>query len=475
LDGGTRCLFVDERSDFFSVLARKLSSEFALLPGTLEELIDTPTAMNAFEGIDVLTFGLGLPETTDYRARLSQLEKLAANPAGIPVVAFLPSPERSLMIDAVTAGAYDCFVEMSSLSELAIILRRAAQFSRLRLEFRNAKAGLDRPAGFSSIVTVDPNMVPVLQFASKVANSDANVLITGETGTGKEVLAQAIHEASMRADGPFVAVACASLPESLIEAELFGHERGAFTGAASARRGRFEAAERGTIFLDEVGEFTPGMQVKLLRVLQEKKFERLGSNQSRPMEARIISATHRDLAAMMADGAFRADLYYRCNTIQIELPPLRQRLEDVPLLANLFSQRHARQHKRPERRISPAALSALKQYSWPGNVRELEHAIEHAVVLCEGPEIQPEHLPGAVCRTQAPSKPDILSYEIEVRGFKRLMILKALERSGNNKARAARLLHLSRSSLHRLIGELEIDDGGGEIEVRYTRGRASAA
>ena len=301
-------------------------------------------------------------------------------------------------------------------------------------------------------------MALVLRFAAKIAGSDAKVLITGETGTGKEVLARAIHEASLRASRPFVAVACSSLPESLIEAELFGHERGAFTGAVSARRGRFEAAERGTIFLDEVGELTPGLQLKLLRVLQERTFERLGSNQARPMEARIICATHRSLGDLMNSGGFRADLYYRLNTIEIELPPLRHRQDDVPLLASHFSQRYAQHHDRSARRISPAAMGALTRYHWPGNIRELEHAIEHSVVLCDGAEIQLEHLPGTVRRWSLGGEHDTLPFDREVRRFKRQLVQKGLERCGNNKVRAAHLLSISRSSLHRLIGELGIEN-----------------
>ena len=238
---------------------------------------------------------------------------------------------------------------------------------------------------------------------------------------------------------------------------MFGHEKGAFTGAVAMRRGRFEAAERGTIFLDEVGELTPGLQVKLLRVLQERKFERLGSNQQRPMEARIICATHRGLGEMMTSGAFRADLYYRLNTIEVPLPALRQRPDDVPLLANYFLQRQVQHHQRTARRISLAAMGALARYQWPGNIRELEHAIEHAVVLCEGPELQLEHLPAAVRQQSWGKEPDVLSFEREVRRFKRRLVQKGLERCRNNKVRAAQLLNISRSSLHRLILELGIE------------------
>lgn len=472
-----QCLFVDERVDLFSSLAFNLGADFSFVRGELEELTCSEGGIidAALNGIDVIIFGLHLPSADDYRSRLHALEKLAANPAGVPVVAFLPTAERELVLDAVAAGAYDCFAETSPLGDLAKILRRGAQFSQLRRDETDAKTRPAPPAGFSSIVTNDPNMIALLRLAARVAGSDANVLITGETGTGKEVLARAMHRASQRALSPFVAVACASLPESLIEAELFGHEKGAFTGAVATRRGRFEVAEQGTIFLDEVGELTPALQVKLLRVLQEKKFERLGSNQSRPMQARVICATHRDLAVMMKSGAFRADLYYRFNTVEIELPPLRRRMGDVPLLVDLFFQRHSQRHNRRGRRVSPAAMAALTRHSWPGNIRELEHAVERAVVLCEGLEILPEHLPNVVCQPQKNlGEPDILSFEIRVREFKRQLIHKALELSCNNKVQAARMLNLSRSSLHRLIDELGDESSSEDAELSKGTGAGAA-
>jgi transcriptional regulator with PAS, ATPase and Fis domain len=246
------------------------------------------------------------------------------------------------------------------------------------------------------------------------------------------------------------------LPETLIEAELFGHEKGAFTGAAAVRKGRFEAAGKGTIFLDEIGELPPPLQVKLLRVLQECSFERIGSNQSRPMEARVICATHRDLKQLVTEGRFRADLFYRLNTIELPLPALRERKVDIAILANNFLQRFSQRQSRTTPRITPLAMMILEHYSWPGNIRELEHAMERALIVCEGTEIRPEHLSLEISTItdSGPSAEVMRSFEEEVRLFKRSLIQKHLRLSGNNKVRAARALGISRSSIHRLIEEL---------------------
>jgi len=418
-----------------------------MLAADLESVQDVESSQ-----CEVLIVGLPAPGGAQFEKRLESLKKLVLNPAGIPVIAFLSTHDRQVIREAIAAGAYDYFVETSPLEELRIVLRRAAQLRELSQELERLRT--PAAADFGFLIGTDPAMIQILQFASKIAASDATVLITGETGTGKELLAQAIHAASPRGRFPFVPVACSSLPETLIETELFGHERGAFTGAVGMRRGRFEAAERGTLFLDEVGELSPGLQIKLLRVLQERTFERVGSNQPRPMEARIICATHRNLHALVPSGDFRADLYYRLNTIEIEVPPLRARRDDIVVLACNFLQTFAERHNRPARRISLAVMSALRMYPWPGNVRELQHVIERAVVVCDVPEIRLEHMPRTLLQSTYQERDD--SLESEVRSFKRQLIRKSLERNGNNKAQAARSLRISRSSLHRLIDELGI-------------------
>jgi DNA-binding NtrC family response regulator len=443
-----KCNFVDPRTDFFALLAEKLGEDFVLehvSPEDYEQLTDC----------DIIIFGLPSPEHTDFQSRHAQLQKIVRNPAGVPIVAFLATHDRLMARTAMIAGAYDHWVETSPMEELRIILRRAARFHDLNRELERLRVSGLELRDFVSIIGCDQKMRAVFTFASKVASTDATVLISGETGTGKEVLARAIHQASKRAQQPFVAVACSSLPETLIEAELFGHEKGAFTGATSARRGRFEAAERGTIFLDEIGELSPGLQVKLLRVLQERSFERLGSNQARSMEARVICATNRELQALVKAGQFRSDLFYRLNTIELTLPPLRERRDDISVLAHSFLATYAEKHKRPSRRITRPAISALEEYEWPGNVRELQNVIERAVVICDTAEVTIEHLPSQFAAWEAAEHVST-SFEEEVRSFKRRLIQRVLGDHGNNKLQAARTLGIARSSLHRLIDELQV-------------------
>lgn len=441
------CHFIDDRREFFSLLAEKLGPDFSWQPVSCED-------REQLAACDVIVVPLPLPDSQKYQAALRCLRTIARNPLGVPVVAFLASPERQLALKALMEGAYDHFYESASLDELRIVLRRAAQFHEMNRELQRLRVSGLELGDFVSIVGSDAKMHAIFSLASKVASTDATILITGETGSGKEVLAKAIHQASSRARQPFVAVACSSLPETLIEAELFGHEKGAFTGATAARCGRFEAAERGTIFLDEVGELSLGLQVKLLRVLQERTFERLGSNQARQVEARVICATNRDLSQLVKAGAFRADLYYRLNTIELALPPLRERRDDIALLAHSFLQAYSDRHKRAVTRIGRAALAALQEYDWPGNVRELQNVIERAVVICDGPEVSMEHLPSqfSVWHLQ----PESCSFDDEVRGFKKRLIRRALTDTNNNKVQAAKTLKIARSSLHRLIDELEI-------------------
>ena len=441
------CRFVDQRVDFFAVLEEKLGEDFSLTPAAEDDY-------DSLGASDVLICSLPASEDARFPASLKTLQMLVRNPAGIPVVVFLSTDEREVMREAVSAGAFDHFVESGSMEELRLVLRRAARFQELRRELQRLQAGSFKESEFSSMVGTDETMRPVFSLASKVASTDANVLITGESGTGKELLARSIHSASPRASEPFVAVACSSLPETLIEAELFGHEKGAFTGANAARVGRFEAAGQGTIFLDEVGDLAPALQVKLLRVLQERTLERLGSNQSRPMEARVICATHRNLQQLAKDGSFRLDLFYRLNTVEITLPPLRERRDDIAVLAHSFLQAFNQRHHRTVQRISAAALCALEEYAWPGNVRELQNVIERAIVVCEGSEIGIEHLPSQFAAW--PEAEAGSSFDEEVRNFKRRLILRTLAECGNNKVQAARFLKIARSSIHRLIEELDI-------------------
>jgi transcriptional regulator with GAF, ATPase, and Fis domain len=289
------------------------------------------------------------------------------------------------------------------------------------------------------------------------------VLIHGESGTGKELVARALHELGPRSRGPFVALNCAGIPEGLIESELFGHERGAFTDAVERRVGRFEAASGGTLFLDEIGELAASVQAKLLRALQERKIERLGGTASLPVDVRVIAATHRDLAKDVASGRFRADLFYRIHVVPIELPPLRERREDIPLLALHFLEKARGGAGRGPSRLAPAALAALERYAWPGNVRELENAIEHAVALAEGEVLGPDDLPRSLVRAtrieglHAAVRSGQLGFEQASADFERELLLEALESAGWNQTRAAEALHMTRRALKLRMDRLGLE------------------
>ncbi|MDF7822914.1 sigma 54-interacting transcriptional regulator [Pontiellaceae bacterium B12227] len=298
-------------------------------------------------------------------------------------------------------------------------------------------------------------MQPVFEMTSSVANSDITALIHGDTGTGKELLARAIHGMSSRAGKPFVAINCAALPDTLLESELFGYKKGAFTGAVQDREGRFAQAKNGTIFLDEIGEISPAVQVRLLRVLQERTYEPLGSNETRRSEARIIAATHRDLAALVESGEFREDLFYRINVIRIDLPPLRDRKEDLPLLVNHFIERFNRIHNKAIEGLSIGANSLLMAHNWPGNVRELENMIERAFVLCNGTKIEIRHLPqelqGSAPVTAASSVPDIGTAR---RSAEAQAIFQTLEKNNFNRLATAKELGIHKTTLYRKIKAL---------------------
>lgn len=439
-----KCGLVDYRADFCSVLAEKLGNEF--------KLESTNPGRN---DCDVILVAVPLVDNAAFTGQLSALAAAARNADEVPVVALLPASDRALSLRVLSEGAYDCFGETSSLEELRVILRRAVQFRDLSREVAHWRNSFAQRPGFSQITTATEKMKSACDLAAKAAATSATVLLTGESGTGKELIANAIHIASNRGTRPFVALSCASLPEHLIEAELFGHEKGAFTGAAGMRRGRFEAAGDGTIFLDEVGDLPPSIQIKLLRVLQERTFERLGSNESRPMRARVICATHQPLKKLVQEGTFRADLYYRISAVQVELPSLRERRGDILLLAQIFLKKYAANHERPATRFSAGVMAALQEYAWPGNVRELQNVVERAVVVCDGSEIHLADLPPEFAGTHC--EPENTLFEEEVRNFKRRLIERTLVQTGYNKVHAARTLGIARSSLHRLIDELGID------------------
>lgn len=441
-----KCLFLDYRAGFGSILAEKLGADFTLTSGS---------ASDQTSGCEVIMVAVPALAHPHAEKQLAAIATASRNHPCLPIIAMLAGPDNALTMRALAEGAYDCFTETEPLEELRLILRHAVHFHELSHEVEQLRRLAGRSAGFEHVLTSNAAMEGVCRLLARVSATSATVLLTGESGTGKGMMATAIHQASAQRGQPFVALSCASLPEHLIEAELFGHEKGAFTGAMAARRGRFEAAGQGTIFLDEIGDMPPAIQVKLLRVLQERTFERLGSNEPRHTDARVICATHRSLKDLVKAGTFRADLYYRVSTVEVTLPPLRDRREDILPIAYDLLRKFAQRHNRPVSRFAPAVLAALQEHPWPGNVRELQNVIERAVVLCDGPEIQFADLPAEF----ASAPVAILSFDEAVRDFKRRLIQRSLVMNNDNKVQTARVLGISRSSLHRLIDELHIQPG----------------
>jgi Nif-specific regulatory protein len=341
----------------------------------------------------------------------------------------------------------------------AVKLHQVLQDEKERLIGENIKLHqeLQERYRLQNIISNNRKMQEVFQAIDQVSQSDATVLIRGESGTGKELVASAIHYNSNRSGGPFVRVSCAALPESIIESELFGHERGAFTGALAAKRGRFESAHSGTIFLDEIGDLSPTVQVKLLRVLQEREFERVGSSRTIPIDVRIIAATHQDLEAAIIGGRFREDLYYRLNVFPLYLPPLRERKTDILLLAEHFLETYCKQYNKPIRRISTPAIDMLMAYHWPGNVRELENWIERAVIVCNEEVIYSYHFPATLQTAEATGTQVRSSLKSAVAHYERDLIIDALKSTRGNRSKAAKLLQTTERILGYKIQNYEIE------------------
>jgi two-component system response regulator AtoC len=356
-------------------------------------------------------------------------------------------------VEAMKRGAYDYIPKPVSLDDLELRLKRALRSRDLEAENQNLREQLDSKYGLEHLVGQSPPMQEVFDTVRQVAASRATVLIQGESGTGKELVAHAIHRLSPRAPGPLVAVHCAALSRNLLESELFGHEKGAFTGAAERRRGRFELADGGTLFLDEIGEIDPNVQVKILRVLEERRFERVGGQETVEVDVRMIAATNRDLKKMVSDGQFREDLFYRLYVVVITIPPLRDRPTDIPLLIHHFIQDLARENGKTIQSISPEAVEWLTRYPWPGNVRELRNVVERMVVLARGDKLTVRDLPAglrdALVHPDTARRPSEMSLE----DAEKQMIIQALKAHRGNRSKAAQQLGISRRTLHRKLNE----------------------
>jgi DNA-binding NtrC family response regulator len=379
---------------------------------------------------------------------LKQVKEIAPQTVVIMMTAYASIPGA---VQAMQEGAYDYIVKPLDVDQLTLMLQRIVEHQQLITENILLRKRLTEQYEYEDIIGRSEAMQEVFEMIKAVTDTNATVLITGETGTGKELVARAIHSNSSQRYGPFVATSCGALPETLLESELFGYEKGAFTGADRTKKGRFELAHGGTLFLDEVGDISIKTQIKLLRALQEKSFSRLGGTEPIKVDLRLVSATNRDLVAAIEDGSFRSDLYYRLNVVTIQLPPLRERKDDVPLLAAHFINKYNVEFNKKFDRVNRKAMDFLMDYHWPGNVRELENVIERAIVIAQGPEVKIDHLP--FCNVEATPTEDLQSLqEVE-----RLHIEKMLQRNDWNIAKTARLLNIDRSTLHKKIKKFDLE------------------
>ncbi len=378
-----------------------------------------------------------------------------------PVAMITAHGNEKIAVEAMKLGADDYVPKPFDNDEIRLVVRRALERTRLARENRELRARIERDFGMGNLVGRGAAMRQVFETVRKVAETDLTVLVRGESGTGKELVAQALHEASARRGGPFVAVNCAAISRELVESELFGHEKGAFTGADARRIGRFEAAHGGTIFLDEIGDMAPDTQAKVLRVLQERTFERVGGSKPIQVDVRVVAATHRDLEKDVAARRFREDLYYRLKVVEIALPPLRERPEDLATLAERFLLELAGRLGRREKRLAPAALAALARHGWPGNVRELRNVLEQAAVLATGDEIDAADLRLAGPAAAEPANGGVAFADAKraaVEGFERDFLLRALRANGGNVSRTAEAIGMVRQSLQLKIRELGLRD-----------------
>ena len=378
----------------------------------------------------------------------------AYNPA-IPIIIMTAYSSVETAVETLKNGAYDYLTKPLDFDELRLALERAMDHTRLREENRQLRERLGEHFDRRNLIGRSPAMLRILETVSQVAPSDATVLISGESGTGKEMIAGAVHYNSSRKNGPFVTINCAAITETLLESELFGHEKGAFTGAHRRKEGRFRQAHHGTLFLDEISETSLAMQVKLLRVLQERELTRVGGEEAVPVDVRIIAATNKDLRMAVQEGRFREDLFYRLNVVSLHMPPLRERPEDIALLAQHFLERFAGRNRKTIRGFTPQAMDLLLRYPWPGNVRELMNAVERAVVLARS-EVLAEEDVSPLGEAQGPSgaveeksEPD--SGGVSLEEMERAAILKTLGETGGNKSEAARRLGITRKTLHKRL------------------------
>jgi DNA-binding NtrC family response regulator len=459
-------LYSDDRT-LHTLLSSALGKEFEI---HLESDEDGINLLRAAGDCDVLIVDLHSNHDS-LQERIGSTQRLIAT--HVPLVIMADDGLRSTAFELVRTGAFGYCRRPPSIRDLKTMLSRAYENSSLRQQLQTVQQQLEEPGSCDHLIGASPQMQRVYQLIHRVTNLNASVLVTGESGTGKELIARAIHNLGSRANRPFVAVSCGAIPETLIEAELFGHEKGAFTGTNGAREGYFEQAADGTLFLDEIGDLSLFTQVKLLRVLQQMEFSRLGANRLIPLRARLIFATHQDLGKLVAEGKFRQDLYYRINVMRIESPPLQEHPEDIPRIARHFLRTYGQMFQKPMDDIEPRAVALLQSYRWPGNVRELENVMQRAIILSSGKIIRAEDFNLRVEEADPYSGDlgdlgdgDIVdisdynpagSFERQLRDYKIKLAVNAVRENNGNKTLAARSLCISRAYLHRLIRLAEPD------------------
>jgi DNA-binding NtrC family response regulator len=411
------------------------------------------------EAIDLVVTDLKLPGMNG----LEFLQEGKRLDAGLPFIVMTAYGSVETAVDAMKAGASDYVLKPFTMAEMKLVISKELDVQQVREENRQLREALGKRYQFRNIVGRSKKMQEVLALVERVAPTNSTVLIGGESGVGKDLIARAIHQNSRRASGPFIKINSTAIPDTLFESELFGFERGAFTGALASKPGKFELADKGTLFLDEIGDVPAPIQVKLLRVLQEREFERLGGTKTLKVDVRMIAATNRDLRAALEEGTFREDLYYRLNVVPIDSPPLREHKEDIPELVNHFLARCAAESEKEMERITPAALAVLMGYHWPGNVRQLENMVERAVALSAGPmidakDIQLDSVHGRAGAVSSPADDHFLPEGMTLEQWEDNMIREALRRANGNKSQAARLLGLSRNALRYRLGKLGVPD-----------------
>jgi two-component system NtrC family response regulator len=452
-----KILTVEDNSDIQTQMKWGLSKELSVLQAT-----DRKSAIRLFEKNHpkVVTLDLGLPPDAEgTKEGFACLKEILAKSPSTKVVMITGNTDRENALKAVQMGAYDYFLKPIDMNELKVIIHRALYLSEIENENANLHQLLDKDIGFAGMVGQNSGMLKVFETIKKVAAADPTVLVTGESGTGKELVVRAIHDRSARSKGPFIPINCGAIPETLLESELFGHEKGAFTGAYAMQKGKVEYADKGTLLLDEISEMSPRLQAKLLRFLQEKKIQRVGGRSDIEIDVRVVAATNVDLQKAIKEGIFREDLFYRISVVNINLPPLRERGQDVRLLAKVFLERYKAAFRKKIKGISPSALNALEAYAWPGNVRELENKLQRAVIMSDTDFIEPQSL--GLADGNSDTKENNIYENLTLKEARKKLeidlVESSLDRNKGNIKNTAKELGISRPTLYDLISKYGLE------------------